>query len=409
MNVSLFLARRFLGGRRGGLLGTVSTLAFSGVALGIAALVVAMGLMSGYRGELAEKLAGTNAEVIVVPEPGPSEAELRKTLTSLPGVAAAAPTAFAQGLLVSREVPGGTDAMLKAIDLPAGLSTTRLLGGVPHLGEKIAFRPGEPPRVLLGAGLALRLGVKEGDRVVLETATVSLARGIVPPRRTPLTVAAVVETGFSEVDDGWAVLPREAFALIAPPDAREGLWELKLTTPLDSDATVEAARKVLGPGATVMDWRALNRDLFAALAVQQTLLFVALVLIVAVACGTVVSSVVVMIAARTRDVGLLSALGATPALVSGTFRRAGLLIGSAGIAAGTLFGLVTCWVLTATRAIRFPPEIAKIYYIGWMPFRPEPLHVLGIAAAALLLVLVSAALPARRAGRLVPAEALRYE
>ncbi len=408
MNVSHFLARRFLGGRKGGLLGTVSALAFSGVALGIAALVVAMGLMSGYRGELATKLAGTNAEVLVVPEEGPSEAEMQRTLSALPGVAAVAPTAFAQGLLVSPSVPGGVDAVLKALDLPAGLETTRLLGQVPGLAGKLAPRAGEPTRALLGSGLASRLGVREGETILLETATVSLSKGIVPPRRTPLVVAAVVETGFSEVDDGWAVLPREAFLAVAPPDAKEGLWELRLKTPLEADATVAAARKAL-PGATVMDWRALNRDLFAALAVQQTLLFVALVLIVAVACGTVVSSVVVLIAARTRDIGLLSALGATPAVVSGTFRRAGLLIGASGILAGTLFGLVTCAVLTATRAIRFPPEIAKIYYIGWMPFRPEPLHVLGISAAALLLVLLAAYLPARRAARLAPAEALRYE
>lgn len=409
MNLPFFLARRFLSGRKGGILGTVSALAFSGVALGTAALVVAMGLMSGYRHELAEKLAGTNAEVLVVPAPGTPDADARRKLSALPGVTAVAPTAFAQGLLLSTGVPSGVDALLKAVDIPAGLATTRLFGAVPGLAGKFAARPDGASPVLLGCGLASRLGAKEGDGVVLETATVSLARGLVPPRRTPLVVAAIVETGFSEVDDGWAVLPMDAFQAISPPDAREGLWELKLARSLDSDATVDAARTSFGPEATVMDWKALNRDLFAALAVQQTLLFVVLVLIVAVACGTVVSSIVVMVAAKTRDVGVLAALGAPPALVTGTFRRAGLLVGGAGVVFGTLFGLVVCAVLTATRAIRFPPEIAKVYYISWMPFRPEPLHVLGIVAAGLLLVSAAAYLPARRASLLSAAEALRYE
>ncbi len=409
MDVPLFLARRFLAGRRGGLLGTVSALALFGVALGTAALVVAMGLMSGYRNELAEKLAGTNAEVLVVPNGQPSDAETARLLSTLPGVTAVSRTAFASGLLLSPRVPSGLDAVVKGLELPSGLLTTKLLGRVPGLGEKLAPRAGEPVPVLLGSGLAARLGSAVGSTVVLETATFSLSRGLSPPRRTLLRVAAVAETGFSEVDDGWAIVPLPLFAAISPPDAREGLFELKLAAPSASDETVRAARALLGSRATIVDWKALNRDLFAALAVQQTLLFVVLVLIVAVAAGTVVSALVVLLAAKTREVGVLAALGATPRTVTRTFRLAGMFLGGAGILLGTVAGTLICAFLTAFKVVRFPPEIAKVYYLSWMPFRPEPLHLLVIAGTGLALVFLASLFPARRAARLDPAEALRYE
>ena len=410
LRVAAFLAKRFLFGSRRGLPKTVSLLALFGVALGAASLVVAMGLMSGYRHDLAEKLAGTSAEIVAMPEPGANVEEQRVELRALPNVTAVARTAFAPALLLSSRAPDGVDALVKALELPDGLATTRLLGAVPGLAKSFADleATGETP-VLLGAGLAKKLGASAGGAIVLETSSAALVAGLAVPARTPLAVAAVVETGFSEVDDGWAVVPLAVFERLAPPGARQGVWEMKVARPSASGETVAAARKLLGENATVLDWKILNRDLFEALAVQQTLLFVVLTLIVAVAAGTVVSSLVVLLAEKTREVGVLAALGAPPALVARTFRLSGMLLGGAGLALGVLFGILVCFFLTVFHAVRFPPEIAKVYYLSWMPFRPEPLHVLGILAIGFLLVLGASALPARRAARMNPADALRYE
>ena len=274
-----------------------------------------MGLMSGYRGELFEKLAGTNAEVLVLPGPDADDAATRASLEKVPGVTSVARTAFAPGLLLGPKVPGGVDAVVKGLDVPAGLATTRLLGQDPSLAAKMArARPPGRPFPSSSAPASPRGSARRtGSALVLETASLSLARGVAPPRRTPLVVAGIVTTGFSEVDEGWAVVPIAAFDRFAPPDARSGVWELKLADPGRPDAAVAAAREALGPGATVLDWKTLNGDLFRALLVQQTLLFVVLALIVAVAAGTVVSSVVVLVAQKTREIGVLSAIGAGPA------------------------------------------------------------------------------------------------
>ncbi|MCL4810784.1 MAG: hypothetical protein KJ062_23740, partial [Thermoanaerobaculia bacterium] len=186
MNVPVFLARRFLAGRRGCHLGTVSALALVGDTLGTAAHVEAMGLMSGYRGELFDKLAGTNAEVLVLPGPQTDDDATRETLEGLAGVSAVAKTAFAPGLVLGPKVPGGVDAVVKGLDVPAGLATTRLLGRDPSLAARMAAPGrGESVPVLLGSGLAARLGAVAGGALVLETASLSLARGVAPPRRTP--------------------------------------------------------------------------------------------------------------------------------------------------------------------------------------------------------------------------------
>src|ERR1019366_1829831 len=206
MNVPAFLAKRFLFGSRRGLPKTVSLLALFGVALGAASLVVAMGLMSGYRHELAEKLAGTSAEVVAMPQPGANVEEQRAQLRALPNVTAVA-----------------RDALVKAVELPDGLATTRLLGAVPGLAKSFADveAKGETP-VLLGAGLAKRLGASAGGAIVLETSSAALAAGLAVPARTPLAVAAVVETGFSEGDDGWAGVPLAVFERLPAPRARPG-------------------------------------------------------------------------------------------------------------------------------------------------------------------------------------------
>ena len=225
MHVPAFLATRFLSGSRRGLPKTVSLLALFGVALGAASLVVAMGLMSGYRHDLAERIAGTSAEVIAMPEPGTAPEEVRRALANLPNVAAVARTGFAPALVLSAAAPQGADALVKALDLPAGLATTRLLGRVRGVeGAFAALRAkGETP-VLLGSVSAKARRHGRARASPLETASRALSAG----RRSPepgrqLTVAA--RRGDGVLRGGrraWAVLALADFDRLAPAGRTRG-------------------------------------------------------------------------------------------------------------------------------------------------------------------------------------------
>jgi lipoprotein-releasing system permease protein len=165
----------------------------------------------------------------------------------------------------------------------------------------------------------------------------------------------------------------------------------------------------LGPGFHVIDWKELNRELFAALALQQMALFLLLGLIVLVATFNVASTLVVLVRERRRDLSVLAALGLAPRELTRAVLAAGTLLGAAGCALGLGAGLLICFLLTRFEVIRFAPEVAEIYFLSAVPFRPAAGDVAAIAALALGLTLLSSWLPARRAARLAPADGLRYE
>ena len=263
--------------------------------------------------------------------------------------------------------------------------------------------------MLLGAGLARRLGVTAGSRVVLETASPALSAGVASPARTALTVAAVVETGFSEVDDTWSVLALSRLRPHRSPGCARGRPRGEAERSSGSTETVASARALLGPGATVLDWKVLNRDLFQALAVQQTLLFVVLTLIVAVAAGTVVSSLVVLLAEKTRDVGVLSALGAPPRVIARTFRLSGLILGGGGLVLGVLFGLLVCAFLTTFHIVRFRPRSRRCTTSRGCRSVPSRCTSSGSSASGSSSCSSRPRSRARRAERMNASEALRYE
>ncbi|HTO86013.1 MAG TPA: ABC transporter permease [Thermoanaerobaculia bacterium] len=411
MSLELEVALAYLRSRPSRLVSAVSLLAIGGIALGVAALVVAMGLLSGYRTEIREKLIGANAEVVVYPLTATSPAEvmaLERRLAGVAGVEATAPVVYQTGLAASAATPDGTDAILKGIDAAAEASVSPQMRA--YLPGAAALAPsGGLPGAALGVELARRLDVREGDVVTLSVPDASGGQVRFVPRTGRFRVARIFRSNFAEYDAEWVFCDREALRALSRMSGGANVIEVKLDTTRDREKAEGLIRDAAGAKFSVADTLSMNRGLFSALRVQQTTLFLVIGLIVAVSTFNVVATLVMTVQEKRRDIGILSSLGAEPRFFSRAFLWFGVLLGSAGIVAGVVFGSLVCWVVTTFRLLRFPPGVAEIYFVSSIPFRVRPLDLGAIVLFSAAAILLASWVPARRAARVDIAEALRYE
>jgi lipoprotein-releasing system permease protein len=412
-SLALEVALAYLRARSSRLVSSVSLLSIAGIGLGVAALVVAMGLLSGYQREIRENLIGANAEVVLFPlstaaEANPSVAGRR--VASLRRVRATAPVVYQSGLASSAATPDGTDVVLKGIEPSSERRVSKLDAYLPD-AERI-LTPGSaasPPGVAIGVELARLLDVREGDTIVLSVPDNTPGASVLVARSAPFRVARIFRTNFYESDSGLVFLDREILRKLAHMEGKANVIEIKLDTIRDTEGAALAIGKAAGKEFSVTDWRSLNTGLFSALRIQQTTLFFVIGLIVAVSTFNIVATLVMTVKEKKRDIGVLTALGAEASFFSRVFLLLGGLLGGAGVLAGIAFGALVCWVMTAFRLLRFPPGVAEIYFVSYIPFLVRPLDLGAIVGFSALVILLASWLPARRAGRVDIAEALRYE
>ncbi|MGH9368894.1 MAG: ABC transporter permease [Thermoanaerobaculia bacterium] len=413
MSLELELALAYLRSRPSKLVSAVSLLAIGGIALGVAALVVAMGLLSGYRTEIREKLLGANAEVVVYPlaPARPEEIEaLRERLAKVAGVRATAAVVYQSGLAASAATPDGADAVVKGVDPAAEARVSPQFGAyLPDAASALAPIPGAPPPAAIGAELARKLDVREGDAITLSVADASGGEPRFVPRTARFRVARTFRTNFAEYDSEWVFCDREALRALSRMPGGANVIEVKLDGARDRERAEDAIRAAAGERFSVADTLSMNSGLFGALKVQQTTLFLVIGLIVAVSTFNVVATLVMTVQEKKRDIGVLSSLGAEPRFFSRVFLWFGGLLGITGVAAGVAFGSLVCWAVTTFRLLSFPPDVAQIYFVSYIPFRVRPLDLGLIVAFSAFAILAASSVPARRAAAVDIAEALRYE
>jgi len=397
------IAWRFLRGRRSRLLDGTARAALLSTALGVTAMVVAMALMTGYRQDLQGKLVRGNAAVVAYPAGGTETSALApdalRQLLAIPGVRRIGRVVYGQGSLASAARAQGADVTLRGVDPEGGqLSATKAELGVGADGL---------PGAVLGSDLARKLEVKKGE--VLRLVALGFADGVPRFRYRSLRVSGTFETGFAEFDRSWVLIERGVVEGLVGGGSAVDLVELTLADPAQAPRVADSAAAVLGDRYVVTDWQHLNRELFAALKLQQIVLFLVLGLIVLVSTFNVASTLVVLVRERMRDIGLLGALGLRASKLRLVFLVYGGFLGIVGTLCGVAAGWAICWVLTTFELIRFEPEVAAIYFIKSVPFRIRPLDLFAIVTFSLLVTLVACAVPAWRAARLDPSSALRYE
>lgn len=412
-SLALDVAVRYLKSRPSRLVSSVSLLSIAGIALGVAALVVAMGLLSGYRTEIREKLIGANAEVVVFPMTSGGDrdpVEVERRIARVPRVRATAPVIYQTGVAASAATPDGADAVLKGIDPAAEARVSALSTYLPN-AERVVTRggPGVLPGVAIGAELARKLDVREGDTITVAVADNAGGGLRFAPRTGRFRVARIFQTNFSEYDTEWIFVDREELRRLARMEGQANVIEVRLDSIRDTEAAAREIGKAAGNGYSVSDWRSMNGGLFSALVIQQTTLFLVIGLIVAVSTFNIVATLVMTVQEKKRDIGVLATLGAEPGFFSRVFLALGALLGGAGVLAGVAFGILICWAATRFRLLSFPAGVAEIYFVSYIPFLVRLRDIAAIVGFAALAILAASWIPARRAASINIADALRYE
>jgi lipoprotein-releasing system permease protein len=402
-----FIARRYLLARRKqALVSLISGVSIVGVTVGVMALIIALALMTGVQGELRDRIVGSTAHVYVykLSDQGFEDvgAELRR-FSSTAGVTGAAPAIIGQAM-----ISAGRDAQfvtIKGIDAVAERRVTDIDSALRSGGLARLVRPTPDSKdgLILGEDLAKSLGVAVGDSVSLITPEGTLTPFGALPRSRTVVVAGTFRFGYYAFDNAYAFMSLDAARSLfhkGEPD----LIQLRLRD-MDQAPRVKAALQAqLGAGYMVQDWIDLNGSLYSALLLEKIAISLTIGLIVVVAALNIVASLVLLVMEKSHDIAILRTMGAPARAIRRIFMLQGLTIGLIGTGAGTILGLLISYVADHYRLISLP---ADIYQITYLPFRVLPLDVAVVVASGILICFAATIYPARQAGRLDPAEALR--
>jgi lipoprotein-releasing system permease protein len=411
MPFELRIALRYLTARRKqAFISVISAISVLGVVVGVMALMVALGLMTGLQREIRSKILGATAHISIFRsgnEPFDNYRDVVKKVRTVPGVLGAAPTVYGKGLMVT--AGGSAVATLKGV-VPAEERTVTDLAAQVEEGQLDALGPvaeGSLPPVLLGRDLASTLGVGVGDVVSVTSPNGRLSPYGMVPSVKKFRVAGTVHSGLYEFDAQWAYIPLAvAQRLFTEGSDSASLVEIRID---DIYAVKEVSPRVvaaLGEGYLPTDWIMMNQSLFSALWLEKVAIAITIGLIVMVAALNIVATLILLVMEKHKDIAILVSMGASRGAITRIFMLQGTVIGAAGTVTGAVLGWGLCRLLDHYKLIRVPVDV---YQISYVPFTLLPLDAATVIVGAVLICFLATIHPARGASRLDPAEALRYE
>jgi lipoprotein-releasing system permease protein len=404
--------------RRRGFINLIGMIAIFGVAISVAGVIVVVSVMNGFRRDIRDRIIGTNAHVLVnaYGKQGITGwQELLKKIEKLPGVVAASP--YYQGQVMLKSGSGVTGVMVQGIDPEAHARVSKLKQNLregslavlmPLSPPAEADAPEKPVPLLLGVELRNNLDVGLGEQVTLFSPVFrSTAVGLLPRMGKGL-VSGTFQTGYYEYDSNliYASLADAQRLFDAPGVVNQIAVKV---ADLEQARSVQEAITKLDDGVSfwAADWQRMNQNLFKALQMEKMIMFVILTCMVLVSAVNIVSTLVMVVMEKQKEIGVLRSLGLSQGSVQRLFLIQGLYIGLAGLAAGFSVGLGICWAID-----RFPIKIpggGSVYYIETLPVQVMAGDLQIVALVAFVTCLLAAAYPARQAARLDPVEAIRYE
>jgi len=410
MSFEFFIGRRYLRAKRKqAFISLITILSTAGIAVGVMALIVVIAVMSGFESDLKSRILGGQSHIVLMRHGG-QFAEYRKILKEvekIDGVKSATPVIYTQVMLrASSRVSG---AVLRGIDPKSAGRVIKTLGKISFHNPKVGM--GESPDnnvpgIVLGKELANNLGVGIGDTVYLIS-----PRGMISPighlpamKRFRLT--GFFESGMYDYDGSFAYITiDQAQKILRMGNSVSGI-EIRVGNMYKAREIAQKIVSDLGFPFWARDWMQMNQNLFTALKLEKTVMFIILTLIVLVAAFNIASTLIMMVMEKTRDIAILKAMGATDKSIKKIFVFKGMVIGTIGTILGVILGFVLCTILKHYKIAELTGDI--YYFTTKLPVRLEFFDVFIIVSAALVICFLATIYPARQASRLDPVEAIRY-
>ncbi len=408
MSFELFISGRYLRAKqKHAFISLITVLSISGVTVGVMALIVVIAVMAGFEADLKSRILGVESHVVLMRHGGfPEYPKTLKYLETAEGVESATPFVYTQIML--RSSSGLSGAVLRGIDpASAGKVIQNFDSSALNMPANAPSEDDKPlaPGIILGKELAKNLGVSEGQVIYLIS-----PRGMISPMghlpaMKRFKVVDFSESGMYEYDGSLAYIHlSEAQKLLRMGNAVTGV-EIRVTNIHDAKKIAQKIVADLGWPYWTRDWMQMNQNLFSALQLERTVMFIILALIILVAAFNIASSLIMMVMEKTKDIAILKAMGATSQHIRKIFILKGMVIGAVGTFFGVSLGFLLCTLLKHYKFIELPNDV---YYITTLPVLLEPLDVLIIAASAMVICFLATLYPAHQASKLDPVEALRY-
>jgi lipoprotein-releasing system permease protein len=408
------MAWRYMRSRRGSrLLSLISVIAVGGVMVGVSALIVIIGVMNGMQRDLREKILMASPDIRILPYGGDMVMpDWRATLEKIredPGVVAAAPFVILNGI-VTPHTRFSTPAAIVGLP-PADSSNVVTKIRETATGGDFSFQAPQGQRgAVVGERLAQTLGAMPGittiDLITADMTKIDQVTGYPTPNVRSFLVTGIFRTGMYEYDNNFIFISLADAQDLGRLDSLVTGIEVKTPTRDEARAIGNRLQDSLGPNFRTEDWESQNSALFDALKLEKKGMALILTLIILVAAFNIVGTLSMVVTDKTREIGILRAMGMPSSSVRRVFFLQGMIIGGAGTLAGTVLGLVASYVIDHYGLIKID---SSVYFIDHLPVATQWEDILAIIAASLVITALATLYPARQAAELYPVEAIRHE
>ena len=410
MSFEYFIGGRYLRAKqKETFISLITILSVAGVTVGVMALIVVIAVMAGFESDLKQRILGVESHIVLMRHDGSFSGyeKISKQINEFQGVEAATPFIYSQIML--RSSTGVSGAVLRGIDPESAGSVIKILKNsvlqnlkqIQRQGNSKTFVPG----IILGKELARNLGVLKGDAVYLIS-----SRGMISPigylpAMKRFEVVGLFESGMYEYDGSLAYIDLEDAQKILNMKGSVTGIEVRVDDIYNARNIAKKIVSELGFPYWARDWMRMNHNLFSALKLEKTVMFIILALIVLVAAFNIASTLIMMVMGKTKDIAILKAMGAMDSSIRKIFIYKGMIIGAVGTLLGVCLGFIVCKLLEKYKFIQLPGDV---YYISTLPVRLEALDVFIISSAAMVICFLATLYPANQASKLNPIEAIRY-